>query len=73
MDSIEYELTNWEAREVWHCKSCKRYRHRKTVKGLLPALCCGKPAILVTRYEQPIAVVISEPILPAAAQSLVSS
>ena len=64
IDSIEYELTNWQAREVWKCAACKRYRHRPTVAGILPAVCCGQPAKLVTRYEQPVPFTVSEP-LPA--------
>jgi hypothetical protein len=43
-DSIEYALINWEAREVWYCSICKRYRHRISRPGLLPAICCGPPA-----------------------------
>ena len=65
MDSIEYELVNWEKREVWKCSVCGRYRHRKTVKGIRPAICCGQPAKLIDRYEQPIQVTVSEP-LPGA-------
>ena len=61
-DSIEYEIVNWEACEVWHSSICKRYRHRKTVKGQLSAVCCGQPAKLVTHYEQPIPFAVSEPI-----------
>ncbi len=60
-DSIEYELVNREPREIWKCTgACARYRHRKFQKGLLPAICCGQPAKLIDRYEQPIPVVISE-------------
>jgi predicted metal-binding protein len=62
-DSIEYELVEWEPREVWKCTGqCGRFRHRKTVKGILPAVCCGQPARLVDRYEQPALVTISEPL-----------
>jgi hypothetical protein len=54
VDSIEYELLNWEPRECWRCSACGRYRHRPAVKGLLPALCCNEPAKLVTSYKQPL-------------------
>ena len=65
-DSIEYEILNWEPREVWQCQGeCKKYRHRRTLKGILPAVCCGVPAKLIDRYEQPIPFTVSEP-LPAA-------
>lgn len=54
VDSIEYELVNWEPREVWKCQgACKKYRHRQAVKGILPAICCGVPAKLIDRYRQP--------------------
>lgn len=54
VDSIEYELVNWEPREVWKCQgACKKYRHRKAVKGILPAVCCGVTAKLIDRYRQP--------------------
>ena len=53
-DSIEYELLNWEAREVWRCQgACKKFRHRRAVKGILPAVCCDVPAKLIDRYQQP--------------------
>jgi predicted metal-binding protein len=53
-DSIEYELLNWEPREVWRCQGgCGKYRHRRVVKGILPAVCCGVPAKLIDRYQQP--------------------
>ena len=53
-DSIEYEILNWEPREVWRCLgACGKYRHRKNVKGILPAVCCGVPAKLIDRYQQP--------------------
>lgn len=56
-DSIEFELVNWEPREVWKCQGqCARYRHRKVVKGIQPAVCCGVPAKLIDRYKQPIAI-----------------
>lgn len=61
-DSIEYEIVNWSPREVWKCQTCKRYRHRDSVKGLLPAICCGEPAKLVMHYEQPKPFMVSEPI-----------
>jgi hypothetical protein len=68
MDSIEYELVNWEAREVWKCQGkCCRYRHRRAVKGTLTAICCGVEAKLVDRYQQPTPFTFSEP-LPADAQ-----
>lgn len=54
LDFIEYELVNWEPREVWRCQgACGKYRHRATVKGILPAVCCGVPAKLIDRYQQP--------------------
>lgn len=54
LDSIEYELVNWEPREVWHCQGgCGKYRHRIAVKGIRPAVCCGVPAKLIDRYQQP--------------------
>ena len=53
-DSIEYELVNWEPREVWKCQGeCGKYRHRSAVKGILPAVCCGVAAKLIDRYRQP--------------------
>ena len=53
-DSIEYEIVNWEPREVWKCQGqCGKFRHRRAVKGILPAVCCGVPAKLMDRYEQP--------------------
>ena len=53
-DSIEYELVNWEPREVWRCQGgCGKYRHRNAVKGILPAVCCGVAAKLIDRYRQP--------------------
>ena len=61
-DSIEYEIVNWSPREVWKCQTCKRYRHRDSVKGLLPAICCGQPAKLVMHYEQPKPFMVSEPV-----------
>ena len=68
MDSIEYELVNWEAREVWKCSSCGRYRHRKTVAGILAAQCCGQPAQLVDRYEQPVEITVSQSLSASAGQ-----
>lgn len=66
MDSIEYEMVNWEPREVWKCQGeCGRYRHRKSIKGILPAVCCGVPAKWIDRYEQPIPITVSE-LLPGA-------
>ena len=54
IDSIEYELVNWEPREVWKCQGgCGKYRHRNAVKGILPAVCCGVAAKLIDRYRQP--------------------
>jgi predicted metal-binding protein len=68
-DSIEYELVNWEARECWKCQGeCGRYRHRKTIKGAMPAICCGVAAKLITKYEQPVAFTVEQP-LERAAQS----
>ena len=53
-DSIEYEILNWEPREVWRCQgACGKYRHRRRIKGILPAVCCGVPAKLIDRYQQP--------------------
>jgi len=67
-DSIEYEILNWESREVWRCQgSCKKYRHRSTVKGILPAVCCGVPAKLIDRYRQPVAFTVSEQLPPSEA------
>jgi hypothetical protein len=63
MDSIAYELVNFEPREVYHCGICKRYRHRTVHPGILPAICCGQPAVLFDRYEQPVRVNIVEPIV----------
>lgn len=53
-DSIEYELTHFESRTVWKCAVNGHYRHRKEAPGSQPAICCGRPAKLVDRYEQPI-------------------
>jgi predicted metal-binding protein len=69
-DSIEYEIVNWEKREVWKCQaSCKRYRHRRAMKDLLPAICCGQPAKLMDRYEQPTPLMVSEPLASQSAGS----
>jgi len=54
MDHIEYELTQFESREIWHCSVCGRYRHRCRVVGQLDALCCEQRAKLIDRYEQPV-------------------
>jgi hypothetical protein len=63
VDSIEYELVNWKARQVWKCQGeCQRFRHRDTIKGQLPAICCGVPAKTVTSYFQPSPVQVSEPV-----------
>jgi hypothetical protein len=65
-DSIEYELVNWQPREVWKCQGgCGKYRHRNVVKGILPAVCCGVPAKLIDRYSQPVAFTVSDS-LPSA-------
>lgn len=70
-DSIEYTLTNWEPREVWRCTgACKRFRHRPARPGILPAICCGQPAQLWDRYQQPVEVVIEEQVSPPLSQSL---
>lgn len=61
-DSIEYELINYEPREVYYCGVCERFRHRTVRPGILPAICCGQPARLFDRYEQPVRVNIIEPI-----------
>lgn len=66
-DSIEYEIVNWERREVWHCSICNKYRHRRALKGLLPAICCGQPAKLIDRYSQPSPVIVEEPLSSAPA------
>ena len=55
-DSIEYELANFESRTVWKCAVNGHYRHRKEIPGAEPALCCGQPAKLIDRYEQPVEV-----------------
>lgn len=68
VDSIEYELVNWEPREVWKCQGeCKKYRHRRALPGILPAVCCGVPAKLVDRYQQPKQFMVSEPLQSQAA------
>jgi hypothetical protein len=70
MDSIEYELVNWERREVWRCQGqCGRYRHRKEVKGILAAVCCGVPAKRIDGYSQPIPITVSERLSSAGEQS----
>jgi hypothetical protein len=68
VDSIEYELVNWEAREVWKCSKCGRYRHRKAVFGIMPALCCSQPATLIDRYQQPIDITVSQSLSPSACE-----
>ena len=69
VDSIEYELVNWEKREVWKCQGdCKKFRHRRVLKGILPAVCCGVPAKLIDRYEQPRPYVIEQVLPQPAAQ-----
>jgi len=66
MDSIAYELVKEEPREVWKCLgACGRFCHRWASPGLLPAVCCGKPARLFDRYSQPIAIEIEERIAGA--------
>jgi hypothetical protein len=66
-DSIEYELVNFESREIWKCLGkCGRFRHRAARPGILPAVCCSQPARLFDRYEQPTIVNISEPIISTA-------
>jgi hypothetical protein len=60
-DSIEYEIVDWERREVWYCSVCKRYRHRPVRAGQLPAICCGQPAKPIDQYEQPRTRNVSEP------------
>jgi hypothetical protein len=64
MDSVEYEIVNWTPREVWHCAVCKSYRHRPAAKGLLPAICCGQPAKLITSYSQPKPLQLTEAVGP---------
>jgi hypothetical protein len=64
-DSIEYELMNFEPREVYHCAICKRFRHRTVRPGIMPAICCGQPARLFDKYKQPVRVNICEPIAPS--------
>ena len=60
-DSIEYELVNWEPREVWKCQgACQKFRHRRAVKGILPAVCCGVPAKLIDRYRQPTSLEVNQ-------------
>lgn len=69
VDSIEYEIVNWEPREVWKCQgTCGKYRHRRAVKGILPAVCCGVPAKLIDRYQQPVPFTVSEPLSQSAAR-----
>lgn len=53
MDTIQYKLRTWQPKEVWHCLTCDSYRHRPTIEGILPAICCGEPAKLIDRYYQP--------------------
>ena len=66
VDSVEYELVNWERREVWKCQGqCGRFRHRKAVKGILAAICCGVPARLYDRYEMPVSFTILETLSPS--------
>jgi len=63
VDSIEYEIVETEPREVWKCAGkCGCFRHRKTVKGTLPAICCNVPARLIDQYEQPRLVNVSDEI-----------
>jgi hypothetical protein len=63
VDSIEYEILNWQPREVWKCQgACAKYRHRRVVKGILPAVCCGVPAKLIDRYQQPTAFQVEQAI-----------
>ena len=63
-DYIEYELMSFESREVWHCTLCKRFRHRAIRPGIRPAICCGQPARLFDRYEQPSRVNITDAVPP---------
>jgi hypothetical protein len=61
MDSIEYEILNWEPREVWKCQgACGKFRHRRALKGILPAVCCGVPARLWDRYQMPTPFTVSQ-------------
>jgi predicted metal-binding protein len=65
-DSIEYEIVNWEKREVWKCQGeCKKYRHRRALPGILSAVCCGVPAKLIDRYEQPKPFMVANPLPPS--------
>jgi hypothetical protein len=67
-DSIEFVLTDWEAREVWHCQACGRYRHRPVIEGALPAICCSQPARLIDKYELPIDVTVRHQVRAADAR-----
>ncbi len=60
-DSIEYELVNWEPREVWRCQgACRKFRHRRALPGIRPAVCCGVPAKLFDRYQMPVPFTVSQ-------------
>jgi predicted metal-binding protein len=66
MDSIAYEVMKEEPREVWKCLGkCGRFRHRRALPGLAPAICCGEQARLFDRYSQPIEIEIEERIVGA--------
>lgn len=54
MDEV-IELMDWEEMEVWQCRVCDRYRHRRALIGmnLMPAICCGQQARLIDRYRKP--------------------
>jgi hypothetical protein len=65
IDSIEYEIVNWEPRQVWRCQGkCGRFRHRPTIAGALPAVCCNVEAKLITSYSQPVPLQLTEAVNP---------
>lgn len=62
LDSIEYQMVNYAPHELYYCAHCGRYRHRKVLKGQLPAVCCEYRAKLVDTYQQPTVIVIVQPV-----------
>jgi hypothetical protein len=59
-DTVGYELLNYAPHELYHCSTCRCYRHRRVVKGQRPAICCGKPAKLLDKYSQPTLIIVEQ-------------
>jgi hypothetical protein len=51
---MEYELLRWIEMTLWHCRRCRRFRHREELKEHLPAKCCGVEMVQIDHYKQPV-------------------